>query len=248
MNFLKNILNILYPSICLFCGENVTTRGEICRECMARYVKESFEICDRCGNTVGKCRCGCDFLVNFPYSVGDRRFFALSFYRGGEEGSERITEKLLFRLKERGDFAEFFALEMSSGIRRLFSAYGEDISEWNITYTPRSEEKYLEFGIDQGEEVTLKIAEMLRVPFCRQFVRSDGMVQKELDSVGRRENAERSIHLSRTPVKKGGKYLLFDDIVTSGSTMSTAAGLLYDNGAAAVFPVFIARTNRKNMI
>ena len=41
------------------------------------------------------------------------------------------------------------------------------------------------------------------------------------------------------------KILLFDDIITTGSTVIHGAELLYENGAQCVFPVSYAKTNRK---
>ena len=40
------------------------------------------------------------------------------------------------------------------------------------------------------------------------------------------------------------KVILADDIITTGSTVRAAAGLLYGAGADAVFPAAISRTLR----
>ncbi len=245
MKLLEKVLGLLYPSVCRLCGGKNGESGEICHDCMAKYVKDTFEICGECGQTAAKCECGCSFLDSFSYTIGGRRLFTLSFYRGSTDSADRVTEKLLYGLKQRADFANFFAAEMSAGIKRLFGSAGEDIDEWVITYVPRSEEKYREYGVDQSEEIVRRMAKILGIKAVRCFERREGQVQKELDYAGRQQNAEQSIILCEKMGKDTGKYLLFDDIVTSGSTVRSAAKLLLESGARAVFPVCISRTRRK---
>ncbi|MBQ4353767.1 MAG: ComF family protein, partial [Clostridia bacterium] len=101
---------------------------------------------------------------------------------------------------------------------------------------------------DQSEEIAAILALQLHIPLERLFGRRHGEEQKMLNHAQRQENAEDSLILIRQPAENG-KYLLLDDIITSGATMEAAARQLRFAGASALFPVAAARSmpkSRKN--
>ncbi len=179
--------------------------------------------------------------------IGGYSYCVLTFYKsfGSYGASERITEKMIFALKERGEYADFFADEISRELKRLFARADMDISEWIITYPPRSLVKLRQYGFDQCELVVKRISEKLGIPYVGLFERIDGEEQKSLGAQDRALNADATLKIKKELVKKGGKYIVFDDIITSGSTMSTAARNLYFCGAAEVFPAAIAKSMPK---
>ena len=98
-------------------------------------------------------------------------------------------------------------------------------------------------GFDQGEELARRLARKLGCGERRLFVRAEGSLQqKSLGAEDRRKNAEDALILCRSAAEPGMKVILADDIITTGSTVRAAAGLLYGAGARAVFPAAIART------
>ena len=243
MKLWDSLLTLLFPKVCPLCG-NASEDNGLCRECRTAYARETFLRCPNCGETAGKCVCGTDFAAVTKTRIGEMPHFSLTFYLpANQSGEERVTERMIFRLKERGEFADFFAGECARELNRRFEASGERIGDWTLTYAPRSTAKFLEYGVDQGEEVCRRTAKLLGCPFEKLFVRTrTAAEQKGLGEADRKVNAEESLIVRQNRVTPGGKYLLFDDIITSGATMSTAAQLLYENGAGAVFPFAIART------
>lgn len=150
---------------------------------------------------------------------------------------------MILSLKDRGAFGDYFATMLAREIKSLFERGGGDLTEWIITYPPRSAEKYSEKGFDQSEEIARKIAKKLGVKFSTTFSRTNhGSEQKNLCATDRFSNAETSLVPIRERIRKGGKYIVFDDIITTGATIETMSKHLYFLGAEAVFPVSIART------
>ncbi len=238
------LLSLLFPRICCLCGGREDSFG-LCRECRLKWARETFVRCPVCGNNTLKCRCGFDCASVTDMRIGSMPNISLTFYcPSAQENEDRVTERMIYRLKERGNFADFFAGELAREIARRFEAAGEDPKEWIITYCPRSAENYMKYGVEQGLEVGKPLAKALGCRFAKVFFSYRGArEQKKLDDAARRaENVNDSIGIRPSRVEPGGRYLLFDDIITSGATVTRAAELLRENGAGEVFPVSIART------
>ena len=245
MGLFGKLLDILIPPRCELCGENGTKGEELCDSCRAKFVRECFEHCPVCGKTAQNCTCGTDFTDVTHRTVGGKSFFSLTFYKSEKSfgESDRATEKLIFALKERGAFARMFATEICRGLGRIFSDGDEDITEWIITYPPRSDRNFYKYGIDQSETLASEMAKILGCRTARTLARGSRSVeQKTLSARERKTNAESTLIPLRNRIEDGGKYILVDDIITSGATVKTAAELLYSCGAATVFPVSVART------
>ncbi len=245
MNLFSKAIDILYPKRCLVCDSTDDVTNSLCKSCLMKYAREAFEKCDKCGKTASRCTCTPSFADDTKIKINDRYYSTLTFYKNASRraDSDRITEKMILALKSRGDFARFFATELARMIRSEFESAGLDISEWTLTYAPRSVKKYLETGLDQGDEITRYLAKELGIKRKNLFARSRSVEQKDLSRKEREQNATESIFIRRQ-VLRGGKYILFDDIITTGSTVSAAVNLLYLCGAAAVYPVSIAKTKR----
>ncbi|MGN1346492.1 MAG: ComF family protein [Eubacteriales bacterium] len=240
----QRTVNLLCPPVCAFCGKETSGRSELCVECAAKYLKERQTKCPHCGKPAVLCVCGCDFSRVTRTFLGGKSHVTLTFYTvsASSYDNERITEQMIFLLKDKGQFAQFFADELADEIERLFAAVGQPPEEWILTYPPRSTENFMKSGLDQSEEVTRRLAKRLGSPWKQTFVKISGSEQKTLCAEDRMVNASRTLVPRKSAIEPGGKYLLFDDIITSGATMMAAARHLYFCGAAAVFPISIARS------
>ena len=237
-------LSLLFPPVCTICGERVEEDG-LCGACRRKYAEETFARCPICGKNAGKCLCGTEFAESLETTLGGSRFLVLSWYVPAKrrDGESRITDRMILSLKNRGTFADFFAGELAREIGRLFETCGEDPRDWTVGWCPRSPEKFMETGFDQGEELAVRLAKRLGCGSKKLFVRSSrSEEQKELGAADRKKNAEDSLSLKKNAVTPGEKILLTDDIITTGSTIRAAASLLLEAGASAVFPVALART------
>ncbi len=240
----KKGMELLYPPVCAFCGKKSSGRIGLCLDCAAKYLRERRMSCPQCGQTVEFCCCGCDFPQISRTTVGGKTHVSLTFYTGSQDAQTngRITEPMILSLKSKGYYAKFFANELSDELERLFEHSEYRLNDWILTYPPRSAHNFVKYGLDQGEEVTRYMSRRLGIPHKRTFVKVHGDEQKSLSADERMVNAAETLVPRKNAIVRGGKYLLFDDIITSGATVMAAARHLYFCGAAEVFPVSIART------
>ncbi|MCR4907022.1 MAG: double zinc ribbon domain-containing protein [Clostridiales bacterium] len=239
-----SLLSLLFPRDCALCG-NPSPDGELCADCRRKYAEGTFLRCPNCSMTADRCLCGMDLSART--TLAGRPYLALNFYipadRLGKEYENRVTERMILDLKRRGTFADFFAGECARQLGLLFREAGERPQDWVLTVAPRSPEKFAEVGFDQSEEVGRRTAKRLGCPFCQTLARSSASEQqKALGAEERQENAREGLLPRKRAIREGGRYLLFDDIITTGATVRRAAELLYEAGAADVFPVALART------
>lgn len=241
---MKKGLDLLCPPVCAFCGKKSSGKLELCIDCAAKYLHERQMSCPCCGQTVEFCNCNCDFPHISRTTVGGKTHMSLTFYTGAQEAREndRITEQMILSLKDRGYYAKFFAHELAGELEQLFKHSEYTLDDWILTYPPRSIHNFMKYGLDQSEEVTKHLARQLGIPWKKTFSKEDGSEQKTLSAEERAVNAAETLVPRKNAIVKGGKYLLFDDIITSGATVMAAARHLYFCGAAEVFPVSIART------
>ena len=243
MSFLDFIINVLFPSSCAVCGRAVKTGVSVCGDCLAGFRREMFLRCPKCGNTADKCQCVTDSGdLESKTEISGKRTLSLTFYLNSyKRGDDRVTEKMIFALKENGVLFDFFADIISDAIKRLYDSAGEDICDWILTYPPRSSAKLIDIGYDQCGEIVKRVSERLGIAWAETLKREGGAEQKQLNLETRAKNADQTLILIRKNVKNGGKYILFDDILTTGATIASAERNLYFGGAAEVFPVTIAK-------
>lgn len=229
------------------CGElldiekNAIENLSLCPECLAKYRIAKAEVCHECNLSAERCLCG---VNKRGIDTGD--LTKLFYYRTDRESS--IQSRIIYALKHENDirFATFLADELSVIISRLMIERRINPDECIFTYVPRRSQAVIDDGFDQGERLALCVAKTfdLKKNFARAFVRRGGKEQKKLDANERKRNIRKSVKLRRKIKTKiqNKTVLLFDDLVTSGVTMSEAKSLLTDAGAKAVICITVGRT------
>ncbi|MBE6570111.1 MAG: ComF family protein [Ruminococcaceae bacterium] len=246
MKPLTDILAGLFGAAkCPLCGGVLRHPGDsLCVNCLRTLVRENTRVCGECGEPAVTCGCTPEGFAIFTELAG-RRMCSHCFYTGWAEEEPDLTAKLVYTAKQRNNrrLYRFVIGFLAADIRDLFDRADEDLQEWICTFPPRSAKGYRKYGFDQGEEMARLLASELNIPFRPLFVKRAGIEQKTAaDTAERRENMEKSLFIKPGTSLTGCKILLFDDIITTGSTVIRAAGLLYENGAESVFPVSYART------
>lgn len=243
MNMLKKvlerILDLFFPPLCSSCDEPTGNHDALCKECLEKYAAEQKIKCRCCHSAADECSC----------SIGNgvHGLICSTFYRHYDEADGRTTEKLLFRLKRTEDdrLCEFFAREASAKIMAQTVRCNIDLSECVVTYPPRSEKALKRYGFDHSRRVAAEISHYTGIPLTVALERTGGEEQKTLTGKERLENVAKSLKISRTADVTGKYVFLFDDIVTTGATLGTAISLIKAEGAKAVIPVTIARTETR---
>ena len=227
----ERLLSLLFPRKCPVCDALCASGGNahLCAGCEAAFRAELARTCPVCGSRAPECRCIPDTLQ----SAGIRQITA-GFYDPKDHAA--VTSRLVFALKRSQDdaAARIFSMLLAPELVRSFAARGENIREWTFVYPPRSASSMERYGFDQAERLARLCARATGARFASLFARRGGGVQKELTAAQRKENAASSFRLRRTARCAGGKFILVDDILTSGATMAACARLLREHGAADV--------------
>lgn len=239
------ILNLIFPPRCACCRELLPVFEEkygaglcLCKICYASWEWAKGESCPECLCPSHKCLCTVD-----TGSLKKTQIPKLLTYSPNVNNTQN---KMIFSLKKKNDkrIAEFMASELSVSIGRFCVDNKIIPDECIYTYIPRRKRSVGEFGFDQGERLSLKVARLFEGEFLSLFSRVGGREQKKLDKAARQKNINRTLKLKKSAAKriKGRTVIVIDDLVTTGSTLDGAIRLLKSAGAGEIFVSCIART------
>ena len=240
-NLLEIILRLLYVPKCVACGERLPTThpdGVLCAFCRSRYENEKEATCPVCAARMSDCGC---LLPNLPKSRV-KRMVKLVRYR---PSSEDVSASVIYALKHRRlvDLHRFIGKEMAYPLSRMVESPGE----WAVTYPPRGVESLRHDGFDHAAAVAREIAAQLGIAYLSAIERvGGGKAQKKLSRADRLAAAKESYRICEHAPVQGKRIILFDDICTTGATLTACARLLYHAGAKEVVFAVIAHTLDKS--
>lgn len=235
---------LLFPPACAACGELLPYDSEavLCTVCRGKWEEEKRRVCPACRKPLSECLCPAPGDIGLPC-------VSLAFYDPCAERNVSPVKEMLLSVKETRlrETEAFLADQLAQRIRSRPEWTGEDTL---MTYVPRDPAKARVTGTDQAKAIAVALADRLGIPVRPILVRRHGRAkaQKTLDAAGREKNASFAYRLSeRKELQEECRFrhvLLFDDIITSGATVSACAMLLLEAGAEDVTAVSVARTLR----
>jgi ComF family protein len=191
--------------------------------------------CDRAGEVLCRtCRFALVASSRPPSGAGPTRpevITALSF-------SGRARDVLLgFKYRNRRQLAGHLAGLL---VNRLVAAgVGDEFPIDVVTWAPTSARRRRQRGFDQAELVARRVAAQLGVP-CRRLLErhGDDVTQTGLGRADRLHGPRFRVR----PDVAGLRVVVIDDVVTTGSTLRSAAAALARAGTAEVIPAAVAST------
>lgn len=226
------LLNCIFPRRCPIC-DGLLKKEErlICIKCAKKIKFIKNRTCLVCGKPLKsryEDRCvECQKKVH----VFDAAFAPFSY-------NADIRESIMrFKYSGRAEYARFYA--------ECIWKYGKDrIRMWNpevIISIPIHASRYAKRGYNQAELIALELSKLSGIVYngCLIKRKKKTEAQKELGSVQRKNN----MHSAFEYVGSGNIYkrvLVVDDILTTGSTLDSAALLLKKNGVKNVWGVCAA--------
>lgn len=232
---MSNLLkSLFFVRTCLGCGRALPDAGEdtvFCEACFRHYAELRNEECPRCEKKMGECRCVPDLLRG-------RVFWSahLFSYYG------KLSKQIIFTLKMKNykPLQRFLAKELADLISE---ATGGDLSDYTVTFAPRKSGSVSLYGFDQAKILAELTAARLDLSVENIFRHAYfSKTQKQLKAFERKKNAKASYSLRKNAFRRTNKLLIFDDIITTGSTLAALVDLAEALGFREIAVVSVAKT------
>ena len=206
---ITKILDFFYPPRCAFCRTLLRTRTDLW-------------VCPHCRETLQRLTPG-EQRRDVPH-----------------------TGLVLAPLRYEGAVRESLLRYKFGGLTAYAGVYGEFLAKCidengiscdSITWVPLSRRRLRQRGYDQARLIAEELAKRLGLPCeCYLVKRRHTRPQSGISSREKRKaNAAGAYAVLDAERVKGKRILLVDDIVTTGATLASCAGVLADAGCAAVF-------------
>ena len=217
MRMITGILDILFPPRCAFCGRLMECSGNgVCPDCEEElpYIGG-----DKCVRFVGDFRCAVALYYEDLVMDG---VHSLKF--GRKSNRAAVFGRYIAKVA-----AEQFAGEFDE-----------------VTYVPVSWKRNFTRGFDQARLLARAAAGVwgMREVSSLKKVRHTRAQSSLNDAVKRKENVKGVYRVPRPERVRGRRFLLVDDVATTGSTLAAGASALMEAGAASVVCATLAGGHR----
>ena len=206
------LLELLYPPKCAFCRRLVKDGRMICPDCERELPVTGAEVQRTDISHLAVC-------------------LSPLYYTG-------VVRQALHRYKFGGAAAYYriFAELMATCLRE----YAPEVEL--VTWVPLSRKRLRRRGYDQAKLLAEEVARLAGLP-CEQTLEKVRNNPAQSGTSGSEERQKNVQGVYRTVTSFAGEHvLLIDDIVTTGATLSEAAGMLLGAGAEEVSGLTLART------
>lgn len=219
-------LDLVFPVSCVVCGKE----GEfLCRNCKNKLTPLPHQLCIVCKkpSAFGKTHADC-----VTRNTVDGIISALSY-------TDPKTKKLI------GTFKYEFIHDLAPPLARMIAdaIFSQGINNYFENFTvipvPLHKRRLNWRGFNQAELLSKSLSEILGISLDDQLVVRNKFTkpQIELSAHERKSNIENAFEIKK---ESTSKYLLVDDVVTTGSTINELAKILKKNKAAEVWAATIA--------
>ena len=213
------LLDLLFPPKCAFCGKLLEGPGDVCGDCEKDLpFREEGKIVTAVGEQ------------GFPCAVA-------LYYDGMVRDGVRAL-KFGKKSWRAAVFARYIAQAAAERLGGEFDA---------VTFVPVSRRRNFQRGFDQARllaEAAAKTWGVRAEPTLRKLRHTKA--QSSLDDPSERARNVKDAYAALRPERvKGRRFLLIDDVCTTGSTMAAAASALMEAGAARVVCAALAGGHRE---
>ena len=237
-NMIKEIYKriLFYASVpkCVNCESILDYEDEcFCKECRPVYEEFKLRNCALCSRPLTECSCSNKYMR----SCGIKSVIKVYRYRAWEK--DIPSNKIIYSLKEqnRSDVFDFLASELYTSITNSLTV---DKDKFVIVNIPRRSKSIIDFGYDHAREIAKRLAKRLDIDYIPVLKSLSKKAQKETIGSERATNAVFAFRKKHTARLKGKIVIIVDDIITTGSSMVSAAKLLRKNGARKTIAATIA--------
>ena len=220
----------------------------LCEDCLRAYHVACTESCSECSGSARECVCQPKLLS----SAGSLCLRKLFFYHTDKEHEPQ--NKLIYFIKHHSSIraSRFIAAELRKPIMKEMSELSEvdgDINDmFVVVNVPRSIKSKLEHGFDHAENIGKAISDELGIKYLPVIKRKlGGKEQKKLNAAERRKNMRNLMYADKkfADTVRDKYVILFDDVVTTGTSMESCIKVLRKLGVKGVICCCIATDFKK---
>ena len=208
LNFVKNAL---FPKRCMVCQSVIEPCRIFCEVCESKIemLPKDYDVKESFGTENLYFD---DIAAPFLYENAPREIMINFKFHGMKENGRYLGEKMYEA------FSDKFKADYDG-----------------VIYVPTTAKRLRERGFNPAKVLAEVFCEKSGIPLLNGvFVRNPkSLTQHNLSYAERKENAAASYDFGKNPTGKG-RYILIDDICTSGSTLNYISKLLKNNGADEV--------------
>jgi len=244
MQFLENIFQSIYarllPTACIICNE--FQKDPVCQNCMQTLQENvlcNYECCHQCGLPLQQAEIiegRCDSCKRNPPYFDET--ICLDRYDG-------VLQNALHQLKYQKRIA--FAHGLANAWNSIMCEALKNAQANYLIPVPLSTEKLCTRGFNQSWEIARRIscAGIQKLPFALK--RHHRIEQQAGSSLTMRQTkVHNTFYLDQKAIRflQNKSVIVFDDVMTSGSTLDEIARILKDNGVSRVINWVLLRTTK----
>ena len=219
---------------CLSCGKEIFGDEKFCDKCYSKLPFIKGAICDHCGRKLIAFQNYCSTCKEHLLSVDKCR----SVFEYAPPVSDMIK-----RLKYGNQryLVDYFAERL--GFLYLKNYMSADY----VTYVPMTKKAYRRRGYNQSELLARAVAKNVNLPLFNGIEKVKET--KRQATLGRKErliNLEQAFSVVDRKSVKNKKFVIVDDVTTTGSTVEAVAKRLKRAGASEVFLITVASLSPKD--
>jgi ComF family protein len=230
MNIFRNLLNLLYPGICLSCDSRLEDPREyLCPEC-EKNLEFVTEFCGKCGSytVLGSC------------SHCSENVFTFTAARSVFKYSKEIKALIHYlKYNEYSRIARYFSVKMAEYLKT--SDFLDHIDY--ICPVPLHRVKKRERGYNQAELITKNLSSILKIRHIPNLIKRKRYTETQtlLSKTERADNVRNAFWINSKYNVKDKSILLIDDVFTTGATVNSISNLLKHKRVGKIYVLTIAR-------
>lgn len=212
MPFLNDLLDLLYPPKCPFCGKLLEKGELLCPKCRRDLPRLSGMAGERTVELTRGCVCVLEYDDRVRKAIHEFKFHGKSARSGA------------------------FGTLIAQCVRE------HDLAADLVTWPPLSKRRLRERGYDQAQLLAEKVGRELGLPVARTMEKKHRPAQSGLKGEAqRRANVLGAYTAINAEAFRGKRVLLIDDVTTTGATLSECAKTLRLAGAEGVVCATLAK-------
>ncbi len=172
----------------------------------------------------------------------------LYFYRSDEDRAAQNRMLYFLKVYPHDRVARFVAEELYGVLRSELAVLSATAENTVIVNVPRNGGAKRLYGFDQAAFISERLSAVSGIPYVPAIRRRiGGREQKQLGRSKRFKNAERLFKINDTSSVSGKLVILFDDVVTTGASMSACIEILKKAGATGIICLSMAQVAKNSI-